>query len=143
MIVLFYFDWFGSSKELSEMEKMMASALGKEGGVKYMGTYAPDSRKFHFVSLFETESYDKLMAVLMDPKNPPRDYKKLAHGSFEVLRGPLHAIKHPQMGVGMDCFGICRGTEKSGDLRKTLLVRFLCKCEILTIGLAFTGECFF
>ncbi len=89
MIVLFYFDWFGSAKELSELEKMMTAAAAKEGSVTYKGTYAPDSKKFHFVSMFETESYDKLMEILMDPKNPPRDYKKLTHGTFEILRGPL------------------------------------------------------
>jgi hypothetical protein len=88
VIVLFYFDWFGPAKELSELEKTL-SAVAKEGGVKYKGTYTPDSRKFHFVSMFETESYDKLMEILMNPKNPPRDYKKLTHGAFEILRGPL------------------------------------------------------
>jgi hypothetical protein len=39
--------------------------------------------------MFETESCDKLMEFLMDAKNPPRDYKKLTHGTFEILRGPL------------------------------------------------------
>ena len=39
--------------------------------------------------MFETESYDKLIEILMDPKNPHRDYKKLTHGTFEILRGPL------------------------------------------------------
>jgi hypothetical protein len=39
--------------------------------------------------LFETESYDKLMEALMDPKAWHRDYKKLTHGTFEILRGPL------------------------------------------------------
>jgi hypothetical protein len=89
VIVLFYFDWFGPAKELNELEKTLKSAAAKEAGVKYKGMYAPDSRKFHFVSMFETESYDKLMEILMNPKNPPRDYKKLTHGTFEILRGPL------------------------------------------------------
>jgi hypothetical protein len=61
----------------------------KGGGVKYRGTYAPDNRKFHFVGMFETESYGRLMEILMDPENPPRDYTKLTHGTFEILRGPL------------------------------------------------------
>jgi hypothetical protein len=89
VIVLFYFDWFGPAKELSELEKTLTAAAAKGGGVKYKGTYAPDNRKFHFVSMFETKSYDKLMEILMDPKNPPRDYNKLTHGTFEILRGPL------------------------------------------------------
>ena len=89
MIVLFYFDWFGPAKELNELAKTLAAAATKGSGIKYKGTYAPDSRKFHFVSMFETESYDKLMETLMNPKNPSRDYKKLTHGTFEILRGPL------------------------------------------------------
>ncbi len=89
MKVLFYFDWFGSQKELREMEKSMVSAFSKASGVKYMGTYAPDNRKFHYVAMYETKSYDKFMEALMNPRNPPRDYKKLTHGTFEILRGPL------------------------------------------------------
>jgi hypothetical protein len=61
----------------------------KGGGVKYEGMYAPDNRRFHFVGMFEAESYDRLMEILMDPKNPPRDYTKLTIGTFEILRGPL------------------------------------------------------
>jgi hypothetical protein len=89
VIVLFYFDWFGSAEELNEWEKMLQTAVGKGSGIKYRGTYAPDNKKFHFVAMFETKSYDKLMECLLDPKNPPRDYKKLTHGMFEILRGPL------------------------------------------------------
>ena len=88
MIVLFYFDWFGSQKELGQMEKSMIGAF-KGSGVKYKGTYAPDSRKFHFVAMYETKSYDKFIEALTSPKNKPRDYKKLTHGTFEILRGPL------------------------------------------------------
>jgi len=69
VIVLFYFDWFGPAKELSKLEKTLTAAAAKGSGVKYKGTYAPDNRKFHFVSMFETKSYDKLMEILMDPKN--------------------------------------------------------------------------
>jgi hypothetical protein len=87
VIVLFYFDWFGSQKELSEMEKSMTTAL-KGSGIKYEGTYAPDMRKFHYVAIYETNSYDKFMEALLKGTTR-RDYKKLTHGTFEVLRGPL------------------------------------------------------
>ncbi len=88
MIVLFYFDWFGSQKELSQMEKSMTGAF-KGSGIKYMGTFAPDNRKFHYVAMYETKSYDRFMEAMMNPKFPPRDYNKLTHGTFEILRGPL------------------------------------------------------
>ena len=89
MIVLLYFDWFGTAKELKEFEEKMTAACAEAKGVGYKGRYAPDSRKFHFVYMFEVESYDRLFEVLMGPKMPPRDYKKLTHGTFEVLRGPM------------------------------------------------------
>lgn len=88
MMVLFYFDWFGTAEELDELEKTLTTAATK-GGINYKGTYAPDNRKFHFVGVFETKSYDKLIKILTDPKNLSRDYKKLTHGTFEILRGPL------------------------------------------------------
>jgi len=39
--------------------------------------------------MFEVESYDKLYEALTGPEMPPRDYKKLTHGVFEILSGPL------------------------------------------------------
>jgi len=89
VIVLLYFDWFGTAEELKEMEEKMTAACAEVGGVEYEGRYAPDNRKYHFVYVFEVESYDKLLEVLTSPKMPPRDYKKLTHGTFEILRGPL------------------------------------------------------
>lgn len=89
MIVLLYFDWFGTAEELKESEKKQIAAFAQADGVKYKGRYAPDNRKFHFVYMFEVESYEKLLEFLMGPKMPPRDYKKLTHGVFEILRGPL------------------------------------------------------
>ena len=89
MIVLLYFDWFGTAEELKELDEKVRAACAEADGVDYKGRYAPDNRKYHFVSVFEVESYDKLLEVLLGPKMPPRDYKKLTHGVFEILRGPL------------------------------------------------------
>lgn len=89
MIVLLYFDWFGTTEELEELEEKLITAFTQADGVEYRGRYAPDNRKFHFVYVFEVESYDRLMEVLTGPEMPPRDYGKLTHGTFEILRGPL------------------------------------------------------
>jgi len=89
VIVLLYFDWFGTAEELKKSEEKLTAACAELDGVEYKGRYAPDNRKYHFVWLFEVESYDKLLEVLTGPKAPPRDYKKLTHGTFEILRGPL------------------------------------------------------
>ena len=89
MIVLLYFDWFGSAEELKELEEKLIAAFAQTDGVEYKGRYAPDNRKFHFVWVYEVVSYEKLLEVLTGPEMPPRDYKKLTHGVFEVLRGPI------------------------------------------------------
>ena len=89
MIVLLYFDWFGTVKELEEFEEEAAIVYAKEDGVEFKGRYAPDNRKFHFVYVYETYSYGRLLEVLMSKQMPPRDFKKITHGTFEILRGPL------------------------------------------------------
>ena len=89
MIVLLYFDWFGTAGEVKELDEKMKAACAGADGVNFKGRYAPDNRKFHFVNVYEVESYDGLLEVLTGPEMPPRDYKKLTHGTFEVLRGPL------------------------------------------------------
>lgn len=89
MIVLLYFDWFGTVEELGALEEQTETVYAKADGVEFKGRYAPDNRKFHFVYVYETESYGRLLEVLMDPEAPPRDFKKLTHGTFEILRGPL------------------------------------------------------
>jgi len=89
VIVLLYFDWFGTAEELKESEEKLIAACAEVDGVEYKGRYAPDNRKFHFVWVYEVKSYEKLLEVLTGPEMPPRDYKKLTHGTFEILRGPL------------------------------------------------------
>jgi len=89
VIVLLYFDWFGTAEELREVEEKLTAVCAEVGDVEYKGRYAPDNRKFHFVYMFEVKSYEKVLEVLTGPEMPPRDYKKLTHGTFEILRGPL------------------------------------------------------
>jgi len=72
LIVLFYFDWFGPAKELSELQTTLADAATKERSVKFKGTYAPDNRKFHFVIVFDE--------LHMDPAEAQR--AKAAVGEF-------------------------------------------------------------
>jgi hypothetical protein len=85
--VLLYFDWFGAAEELKEGEEKLTAACAEVGGVEYKGRYYPHNRKYHFAYLFEVESFQKLLEEV--GKGPLRDYKKLTHGEFEILAGPL------------------------------------------------------
>ena len=87
MLVLLYFDWFGTAEELKEGEEKMATACDEVDGVEYKGRYYPHNRKYHFVYLFEVESFQKLLETV--GAEAPRDYKKLTHGQFELLAGHL------------------------------------------------------
>jgi len=44
VIVLLYFDWFGTAGELKELEGKMITAFAQADGVDYKGRYAPDNR---------------------------------------------------------------------------------------------------
>lgn len=87
MLVLLYFDWFGTVEELKKEEEKMIATCAKVDGVDYKGRYYPHNRKFHFAYLFEVESFKKLLDTV--GAETPRDYKKLTHGQFELLAGPL------------------------------------------------------
>jgi len=87
VLILLYFDWFGTAEELKEREEKMTVACAKVDGVEYKGRYYPHNRKYHFVYLFEAESFQKLLETV--GAETPRDYKKLTHGEFELLAGPL------------------------------------------------------
>ena len=71
------------------MDKKVKAACAEVDGIDYKGRYAADYKKFHFVIMYQVVIYEKLLEVLLGPKMPPRDYKKLTHVVFEVLRGPL------------------------------------------------------
>lgn len=44
------------------------------------------------------------------------------------------------MGMGMDGFRFCCGPKQFGQLRQPVYVRFFCKRQIFSVGLAFTGK---
>lgn len=62
MIILIYFDWTGSRKELKDWNERIIESC-KNIGVKYMGLYGPHNKKWNYVSIFESESYDKFLEM--------------------------------------------------------------------------------
>jgi len=83
MIVLAYFDWYGTEQELKELDEIIDKECAKIDGMKNLGRYGPHNRKYHFCRVFETDTYPL-------PSLPvPRDYNKMTHWVSEILQGPL------------------------------------------------------
>ncbi|UCH57309.1 MAG: hypothetical protein JSV18_08265 [Candidatus Bathyarchaeota archaeon] len=62
MIILLYFDWIGSCKELKDWEDKIAESCSRTG-VEYRGLYGSMNEKWNFVSVFETDGYDRFLEM--------------------------------------------------------------------------------
>ena len=80
MIILLYFDWVGSTKELKDWEDRIKEAC-ENTGVEYKGLYGPINEKWNFVSILETETYDNFLAM---GKKVVR-HQKMPHNIAQVL----------------------------------------------------------
>ncbi len=77
-----YFDWFGTAEELKELDEAIKAYSDEHDGIKYKGRYGPHGRKFHWVRIFETDTYP------LPPAPRPRDYNKQTHVVLEIFSGP-------------------------------------------------------
>jgi hypothetical protein len=70
MIILLYFDWGGSRKELKEWNERIVEACDK-AKVKYLGLYGSMNVKWNYVGVFETESFDVFLEMGKCVNQPP------------------------------------------------------------------------
>ena len=80
MIILLYFDWNGSRRELKEWKDKLTESC-ENTGIKYMGLYGSMNEKWNYVCMFETESYDKFLEMCRNVGRPPR----MPHHISEIL----------------------------------------------------------
>ena len=80
MIILLYFDWVGSHKELMEWEANIKEVCEKTK-VEYQGLFGPMNDKWNYVSIFETEAYENFLNM---GKNVVRSLN-MPHNIVEVL----------------------------------------------------------
>ena len=80
MIILLYFDWSGSRKELKEWSDKIVAAC-EQNGVKYLGLYGSMGEKWNHVGMFETKSYDEFLKMGKHVKRPPH----MSHYITEIL----------------------------------------------------------
>lgn len=83
MLVLAYFDLFGTAEELKEQDEAIKAYCAEHDGLEYKGCYGPHNSKYHWVRIFETDKYP------LPPSSQPRDYKKMTHWVAEILGGPV------------------------------------------------------
>lgn len=69
MLILLYFDWCGSRKELKEWVSRITEAC-KETDVEFTGLYGSMNKKWNHVGVFETDSYDEFLRMGKLVKRP-------------------------------------------------------------------------
>jgi hypothetical protein len=79
-MILLYFDWVGTPKELKAWESKIRDSCEKTG-VKYLGIFGSMNEKWNFVSIFETDGYDRFLDM---GKSVVR-HTKMPHHIAEVL----------------------------------------------------------
>ena len=81
MRILTYFDWWGTDEELAKLDQDMKKMSEEVDGVEFLGRWAVHTRKYHWVRMWEAESYLKW---LNPPRPNPRDKKKMSHVVIEI-----------------------------------------------------------
>ncbi len=60
MLVLYYFNWIGTSEELKELIGMVTSVFKATEGISFKGLFMPNS-EWNYALLYETMSFDKAL----------------------------------------------------------------------------------
>ena len=80
MIILLYFDWKGTHKELKEWADRIKRAC-EENDIKYNGVYGPMNVKWHYAAMFESDSFDRFRNMARKVPRP----MNMTHYMNEVL----------------------------------------------------------
>ena len=83
MIVINYFDWFGTPEDLEKNKEAWIKACEETEGVKSTKLYTSHQARYHYAWITKTESYDKVLEAW--GKMPPRDRNVLTHAVLEVF----------------------------------------------------------
>ncbi len=63
MLFLYYFNWAGTSEELTEYVGQMKSIIKATEGVEFKGLFIPTS-EWHYALVMDTASYEKALQVM-------------------------------------------------------------------------------
>jgi hypothetical protein len=80
LIILLYFDWNGSTKELKSWENKIKESCQKTD-VDYKGLFGSFNEKWNFVSIFKTETFERFLDMGRHVVRHPR----MTHHIAEIL----------------------------------------------------------
>lgn len=69
LIILLYFDWTGSRKDLGEWADKIKKSCEEED-IEYMGVYGPMNVKWNYAAMFKCDSVDKFRVMARKVPRP-------------------------------------------------------------------------
>ena len=83
MIVITYFDWFGTPEELEKFNEAWRKVCEEAEGVKSTKLYTSHQARYHYAWITKTDSYDAVSEA--NSKMPPRDRNVMTHAVTEIF----------------------------------------------------------
>ena len=83
MMLITYFDWFGTQADLEKNKAAWHKACKETKGIKSTKLYTSHQARYHYAWITEADSYGALMEANM--KMPPRDRNAMTHAIIEVF----------------------------------------------------------
>jgi hypothetical protein len=84
LIVVTYYDWFGTPEGLKEFETEYKKSYEKTPGTKYLGRYGAANRKYHWASIAEVKDWPTFQK-LNENFSYKRSYKDITHWEYEFF----------------------------------------------------------
>lgn len=86
MILIRYFDWFGTNEELEKEKEAWIKGCKETEGIKSIKLCTSYQARYHYAWIIETDSYDRLQeANARARKINPRDRNILTHTVVEIF----------------------------------------------------------
>ncbi len=86
MILIRYFDWFGTNEALEKEREAWIKASKEMEGINSIRLVTSYQARYHYAWMIETDSYDNLQELNSRArKYNPRDKKVLTHTIVEIF----------------------------------------------------------
>jgi hypothetical protein len=85
MLVVMYYDWFGTDEDLEKWKTAWKKACDDTKGITSCKHYTPHQARYHFAWIMKVDSYGSVMEAI--GKMPiKRDRNALTHSVLEIFR---------------------------------------------------------